>query len=97
MMWVVGGIGFLGSLLAFVLSFLPPSQIPMGSPGVWYAVLFGGVTLFIILPFIILRFRKPSWVSPDNDFVSFHWQNDPQSQAKLKAAAEAFEAKHSDS
>ena len=97
MMWVVGGIGFLGSLLAFVLSFLPPSQIPMGSPGVWYAVLFGGVTLFIILPFIILRFRKPSWVSPDNDFVPFHWQNDPQSQAKLKAAAEAFEAKHSDS
>ncbi len=91
LMWLVGGVGFLGSLLAFVLSFIPPDQIPMGSPAVWYAVLFGGVALFVILPFVILHFRKPSWVDPKSDFVPFHWQKDSESQARLAAAREAFE------
>ena len=27
LMWLIGGLGFCGSLLAFVLSFIPPSQI----------------------------------------------------------------------
>ena len=93
LMWVVGGVGFLGSLLAFVLSFLPPDQISMGSTTVWYAVLFGGVILFTVLPFIILAFRKPSWVNPKSDFVPFHWQKDPESQALLKAAQQEYEAK----
>lgn len=93
LMWLVGGVGFLGSLLAFVLSFFPPDQIAMGSTTVWYAVLFGGVILFVGLPFIILACRKPSWVNPKSDFVPFHWQTDPESQALLKAAQEAYEAK----
>ena len=93
LLWIVAGVGFLGSLLAFVLSFFPPDQIAMGSKTVWFAVLFGGVALFVILPFVILAFRKPSWVDPKSDFVPFHWQKDPQSQALLKAAEEAYEAK----
>lgn len=91
LMWVVGGVGFLGSLLAFVLSFFPPDQVAMGSTTVWYAVLFGGVALFVILPFIILAFRKPSWVQPGSNFVPFHWQKDPASQAALKKAEEEYE------
>jgi len=92
LMWIVGGVGFLGSLLAFVLSFFPPSQIAMGSTTVWYAVLFGGVALFVILPFIILVCRKPSWVNAKSDFVPFHWDNSPEAQAQLKAAQEKYEA-----
>lgn len=64
----------------------------MGSNTVWFAVLFGGVALFVILPFVILAFRKPSWVNPKSDFVPFHWQKDPQSQALLKEAQQAYEA-----
>ena len=30
LMWFVGGLGFCGSLLAFILSFIPPSQISTG-------------------------------------------------------------------
>lgn len=97
LLWIVSGVGFLGSLLAFVLSFFPPSQIAMGSTMVWYSVLFGGVALFVILPFIILACRKPSWVDPKSDFVPFHWQKDAASQARLKAAAEAYEASHPES
>lgn len=93
LMWLIGGVGFLGSLLAFVLSFFPPDQIAMGSNTTWFAVLFGGVAIFVILPFIIQACRKPSWAPKDNDFVPFHWQKDPESQAKLAAAAKAFEEK----
>ncbi|MBD5324982.1 MAG: amino acid permease [Bacteroides sp.] len=95
LMWIVGGVGFLGSLLAFVLSFFPPDQVQMGSTTVWYSVLFGGVALFVILPFIILACRKPSWVDPKSDFVPFHWQKDPKAQAQLEAAAKAYEESQS--
>lgn len=97
LMWTVGGVGFLGSLLAFILSFFPPSQINVGGNGVWYGVLFGGVALFVILPFVIYACRKPSWVSKDADFVPFHWQSDPESQKLLAQAEEAYEAQQTDS
>ena len=96
LMWVVGGLGFLGSLLAFVLSFFPPDQIAMGSTTVWYAVLFGGVALFVILPFIIYACRKPSWVNSKSDFVPFHWQKDAASQALIAQAEKEYESKQTD-
>lgn len=92
LMWLVGGVGFAGSLLAFVLSFLPPGQVAIGSNTVWYLVLIGGVIIFVVAPFIILRFRKPSWVAKGSDFVPFHWQTDPASQARLAEAEAQFEA-----
>lgn len=91
-MWLIGGLGFAGSLLAFVLSFFPPGQIPMGSPAVWFAVLIGGTLLFVILPFIIQHFRKPSWRQADSGFVPFHWDNSPGAQEAIAKAAAEFEA-----
>ena len=35
LMWLIAGVGFLGSLLAFVLSFIPPGQIAVGSNAMW--------------------------------------------------------------
>lgn len=67
----------------------------MGSTTIWYSVLFGGVVLFVALPFVILACRKPSWVNPKSDFVPFHWEKDPQSQALLEQAKKEFEAKQS--
>ncbi|MDE5595559.1 MAG: amino acid permease [Muribaculaceae bacterium] len=92
LMWVVGSVGFIGSLLAFILSFFPPSQISMGSNTVWFTVLIAGVVIFVVAPFIILHFRKPSWVAQGSDFVPFHWEKDPEAQAKIKAAEAAYEA-----
>ena len=90
-MWLLGGLGFLASLLAFVLSFFPPGQIGTGSTGTWFGVLIGGVILFTALPFIILAFRKKSWVDPSSDFVPFHWDNSPEAMAQKEAALKAFE------
>ena len=50
LMWLIGGLGFCGSLLAFVLSFIPPSQISTGNNTVWFAVLFIGVIVVVAAP-----------------------------------------------
>ena len=74
LMWVVGGVGFLGSLLAFILSFIPPGQIAVGSKTMWYAVLVIGCVVVVIVPLIIYAMRKPSWKDPSTTFEPFHWE-----------------------
>ncbi|MEG2366038.1 MAG: amino acid permease [Alistipes sp.] len=76
MMWLLGGMGFCGSLLAFVLSFIPPGQIATGSNTVWYSVLVIGCLVVVGIPFIIYALRKPSWRDPQAiaDFAPFHWE-----------------------
>ena len=71
-MWLIAGVGFLGSLLAFVLSFIPPTQIATGSTTVWFSILIGGGVIMIALPLIIYAMRRPSWRSADaENFVPF--------------------------
>ena len=77
-MWIIAGVGFLGSLLAFVLSFIPPAQIATGSTTVWYSVLFGGAFIVVILPFIIYAMRKPEWRNKMAVFAPFEWENAPE-------------------
>ena len=73
-MWIIAGLGFCGSLLAFILSFIPPAQIPTGSPKTWVTILVVGCLIVIIIPLIIYAMRKPSWKSSDTDFAPFHWE-----------------------
>ena len=74
LMWLLGGLGFCGSLLAFVLSFIPPSQISVGSNKVWFLVLIIGAIVFVGIPFIIYASRKPSWKAADSDIEKFEWE-----------------------
>ena len=76
LMWILGIVGFSGSLLAFVLSFIPPGQIQTGNSAVWYSVLIAGCIVMIVIPFIIYAKRKPSWRDPDSEFAPFHWEKD---------------------
>ncbi len=82
LMWLVAGVGFLGSLLAFVLSFIPPAQIAVGSNTVWYAVLCIGCIVVVIAPFIIYSMRKPEWVDKSTQFEPFHWEENNNETAK---------------
>ena len=75
LMWVLGVVGFAGSLLAFVLSFIPPGQIATGSNVVWYSVLIVGCIVMVVIPFIIYALRKPSWRDPAAEFAPFHWED----------------------
>lgn len=76
LMWLLGVLGFCGALLAFVLSFIPPSQIQTGSNAVWYAVLIVGCIVVVAAPFVIYALRKPSWRDPKAaaEFAPFHWE-----------------------
>ena len=76
LMWLLAGLGFCGSLLAFVLSFIPPGQIAVGSKSVWFSVLIIGCLVVVIIPFIIYAMRKPSWQDADAvaEFAPFHWE-----------------------
>ena len=75
LMWIMGILGFGGSLLAFVLSFIPPAQINTGNSAVWYSVLIGGCVVMVVIPFIIYAMRKPSWRDPNAEFAPFHWDH----------------------
>lgn len=87
LMWFVGGLGFFGSLLAFILSFIPPSQISTGSNTVWYAVLFIGTIIVVVAPFIIYASKKPSWTDPNSSFEPFHWEVPSKPQAPTAATS----------
>ncbi|KLV01606.1 amino acid transporter [Photobacterium aquae] len=66
-LWIIAGVGLFGSILAFVLSFIPPSQISIGSPSTYIGILVVGTIAFTIIPFIIYACRKPSWATTTND------------------------------
>ena len=92
LMWVIAGLGFCGSLLAFVLSFIPPSQISTGSNTVWFSVLIIGALIVVIAPFVIYASKKPSWVDPNANFEPFHWEEKPAAQVAGAATATATAA-----
>ena len=74
LMWLIGGLGFLGSLLVFILSFIPPGQIAVGSNAMWYSVLVIGCIVVVVAPLIIYAMRKPSWKDASTNFEPFHWE-----------------------
>ncbi len=80
LMWIVAGVGFLGSLLAFVLSFIPPGQIAVGSKTVWYSVLIIGCVVMVAIPLVIYSMRRPEWRDPSAAFEPFHWEKDESNQ-----------------
>ncbi len=86
LMWLIGGLGFCGSLLAFVLSFIPPSQISTGSNTVWFAVLIIGALVVVAAPFGIYKMRKPSWADPNSQFEPFHWEKQEPSVGTASTA-----------
>ena len=83
--WCVGGLGFCGALLAFILSFIPPSQINVGSNTVWFSVLIIGCVVVVCTPFIIYALRKPSWKDPKAQIAPFHWEEQPVQAATVTA------------
>nr|WP_269570235.1 APC family permease [Legionella tunisiensis] len=49
-MWLVAGIGLICCLVAMLIGFVPPTQIPINNIFLFEAFLFGGLFLFVALP-----------------------------------------------
>ncbi|WP_111594937.1 APC family permease [Chitinophaga dinghuensis] len=54
-MWLFAGLGFVATLFSFVVAFFPPTQLPVGSPGSYVAMVAGGTIIFVALPLIIAK------------------------------------------
>jgi glutamate:GABA antiporter len=61
-MWLLGIIGILSTVFGIIISFLPPSQLNVGSTMRYELILLTGVFGFIIMGLLIYKLRKPHWV-----------------------------------
>lgn len=59
--WIVSLLGIFGSGFGCIIGFFPPAQLDTGSFWTFEAFLIGGTLLFCLLPFLILKLRKPHW------------------------------------
>ncbi|MGV9265329.1 APC family permease [Kitasatospora sp. NPDC003701] len=58
--------GFLASAAAMAIGFVPSSQFGSGSVWSYVAIVAGGLVLLgLVIPYLFLRLREPSWRSPE--------------------------------
>ncbi|MFZ3570902.1 APC family permease [Streptomyces sp. BH097] len=63
----VAGVGFVASVLALVIGFVPPDQYDTGPLWRYLLIVGGGLLLLgIAAPVAFLKYRKPSWIHPDH-------------------------------
>ncbi|MBS0652507.1 MAG: amino acid permease [Verrucomicrobia bacterium] len=62
--WLVAGLGLIGSASTFFIGFFPPAQITTGNTLFYVTFLFLSIALACFAPTIILWFKKPSWSKP---------------------------------
>lgn len=59
--WTISSVGILATTFAIIVGYLPPPQISGFNLYFYEIFSIGGTILFCVIPFIIRRFRKPSW------------------------------------
>ena len=60
-MWLVAGLGIIGSCATFFIGFFPPAQFETGSAQFYALFLLLGIVISCLIPTIIFLFKKPSW------------------------------------
>ncbi|WP_133879133.1 APC family permease [Paractinoplanes brasiliensis] len=64
------GVGFCASLAALLIGFVPPSQFGSGNVGVYLLIVAGGALgLGLLVPYLFLKLRKPSWRTESGEEV----------------------------
>lgn len=65
--WFLGSLGAISSLFAFLVGFIPPEQLSVGSLWFYDGFLIIGIGLMCIIPYIIYRNRDPSWTPKEEE------------------------------
>lgn len=60
-MWIVALTGFTTCVFCFFLGFVPPSQLEITNFFLFESIMVLSITALCFTPYIILRFKKPSW------------------------------------
>lgn len=84
-------VGISGAVLAMVLSFIPPAQIATGSSAVYVGIIVVGVAVFVALPLVIYRMRKPSWRNPNAHFYPFDWEIEGREPSEVSKWAPGYQ------
>jgi amino acid transporter len=64
-------LGFLASMAAILIGFVPPSQFENGSTAAYVGLILGGTVLLGLLPpWLFLKLRKPDWKSAEAEGTS---------------------------
>jgi amino acid transporter len=58
---LVAGIGLLGVCFALVVGFFPPTNLQVGNPALYVALVAVGLVVFVGLPLLINAVKKPGW------------------------------------
>ncbi len=69
-MWLAAGVGFMGVSFSFLLAFFPPAQLPVGSPGLYVALVVVGTAVFCGVPLILHAVRQPNWAADEGRSAS---------------------------
>jgi putative glutamate/gamma-aminobutyrate antiporter len=66
--WIVAGLGLIGSVFGLIIGFIPPSGIDHWPTPVYIAAMLAAIVICSVPPFIIEKVKKPGWniVHPDN-------------------------------
>ena len=59
--WAVSGLGIASALFSLAIGFVPPAAFNCGSRPFFVSFLLGGLLIVCLAPFLISRFKKPSW------------------------------------
>ena len=65
-MCFVAGTGLLGVVFSLIVGFFPPSNLPIGNPGLYVGIVAAGMIIFVGLPILIHSMKKPEWVEKEN-------------------------------
>jgi putative glutamate/gamma-aminobutyrate antiporter len=68
-MWIVAGMGLIGSAFALVIGFVPPSGISHWPTPIYIGAMLGAIVICSVPPFIIEKIKKPSWIETHPDEV----------------------------
>ena len=62
--WLVAGLGLIGSVFGLVIGFIPPTGLAHWSTPVYVAAMFGAIVICSAPPFIIAKVKGPAGGSP---------------------------------
>lgn len=60
-MGLVAGVGLLGVSFALLVSFFPPTNLPVGNPALYVGLVAAGLIVFVGLPLLINANKKAAW------------------------------------